>query len=146
MPLEDSSTMEDTMDDDGRANSEFVHDFRSLGQDLDKTKTTDWLESDCHDQGYEHLDDNAIADLVNGSDQVQEVDSDDDSETVDEPCPISHRDAADMLNKCLTWLQHQTEATPCNTSVLLSLKDIAAKKRYSSMKQKTITSFLNEPN
>ena len=59
---------------------------------------------------------------------------------------ISHRDAGDMLNKCLTWLQHQTEATPCNTSVLLSLKDIAAKKRYSSMKQKTITSFLNEPN
>ena len=109
---------------------------------MDETETKDWLESDCHDQGYEHLDDNPIADLVNGSDQVQEVDSDDDSETVDEPCSISHRDAANMLNKCLTWLQHQPEATPCNTSVLLSLKDIAAKKRYSSMKQKTITSFL----
>ena len=40
----------------------------------------------------------------------------------------------------------EPEATPCNTSILLPLKDIAAKKRYSSMKQKTITSFLNEPN
>ena len=39
------------MDNDGPANLEFVHDFRSLGQDLDKTEITDWLESDCHDQG-----------------------------------------------------------------------------------------------
>lgn len=145
LPLEDSPTMEDTMDD-GPANSEFMHDFLDLGHDLDETEITEWLESDFHDQGCEHLDDDAIVDLFIGtcSDEVQEVDSDD-NETVDEPCPVSHRDAAVMLNKCLTWLQHQPEATPCNLSVLLSLKGIAAKKRYSSMKQITITSFLSKP-
>ena len=41
-----------------------------------------------------------------------------------------------MFDKCLDWLQQQPEATPYNTSVLMSLKEIAAKKRYCSLKQK----------
>ena len=39
-----------------------------------------------------------------------------------------------MLDKYLSWLQSYTEATPYKTSVLLSLKELAANKRFLALK------------
>ena len=76
---------------------------------------------------------------------MTEKDFDDESEIDDAtPCPISHKDAKEMLDKCRTWLQYKPEASVHNTNVLLSLKDIVAKKRFTSLKQKAITSFFNK--
>ena len=41
---------------------------------------------------------------------------------------VNHKTALEMLDKCIAWLHCQPEATPYNTSVLLSLKETAAKK------------------
>ena len=51
--------------------------------------------------------------------------------------PVSHVTAMDMLG----WLEHQPEATPYNTSMLTFLKELAAQKILSSLKQMAITSF-----
>ena len=40
------------------------------------------------------------------------------------------------------WLQHQLESTVYSTTLLMSLKDLAAKKRLSQLKQLHITSFM----
>ena len=147
MPIEESPTTEETSPDNDPLNSDFEEDFRSLGQDLAETDVAEWLTSDDQDPGYEHFDDNAIVDLVLNSNQEQmtEVDFNEKSE-IDEasPCPISDKVAMEMLDKCLTWLQYQPEASAHNASVLLSLNAIAAKKRFTSMKQKAITSFFNK--
>ena len=47
-----------------------------------------------------------------------------------------------MFENCITWLQHQPEASAYSTSVLIQLKDMAAKKRLSSLKQTSITSYM----
>ena len=64
----------------------------------------------------------------------------DDDISIIEPV-ISNKDAVEMLDKCLSWLQSQPEATPYNTSFLLSLKELAANKRFSAFKQTTLTSY-----
>ena len=145
LPLE-SEEMEETSLDNNPPDSEFVEDFRRLGEDLAERNIAEWLESDSQDSGYEHLDDDAIVDLVLSSDLegTGQPDSDDDEPAHETPCPISHKDATVMFDKCLTWLQYQPEASTYNTSVLISLKDIAAQKRFSSLKQKPITSFLRK--
>ena len=101
--------------------------------------------------GYEHLDDDGIVDHVTGSSN-DEVDSNDESDDGD-PCEItatesaiSHKDAMVMFGKCLTWLQCQPEATPHDTSVLLSWKEMAANKRFAAMKQSTLTSYFTTDN
>lgn len=80
-PLEPHD-VEESLDDE-QNNSEFLNDFRSLGEDLVETDVAEWIESDSQDLGYEHLDDDAIVDLVLGQDQegVTQPDSDDDVET-----------------------------------------------------------------
>ena len=58
-----------------------------------------------------------------------------------EHCLVSHAEAMQMLDECLTWLRFQPEATASNTSTLVSLRKLAAEKRESSRKQSTIDSF-----
>jgi len=69
------------------------------------------------------------------------VESDD--EELSTVAVVSHRDAMEMLDKCLTWLHAQSEATSYNTSVLLSLKELAANKRWSALKQTTLTFYFS---
>ena len=124
----------------------FLTDFQQMGQDLSEQDIQDWLGADRDDLGYEHLDDDGLVNVVAGSSN-DEVDSDDESEDGDaseisatEPV-ISHKDAMLKLDECLTWLRCQPEATSHNVSVLLSLKEIAANKRFAAMKQRTLTSY-----
>ena len=102
LPIEESQSTEETSSDNAPLNSDFEEDSRSLGLDLSETDVAEWLTSDDQDPGYEHLDDNAIVDLVLNSNQEQttEVDFDDGSE-IDEatPCPVTHKDAMEMSDK-----------------------------------------------
>ena len=56
--------------------------------------------------------------------------------------PVSHEKAMEMLDSCITWLQSQPEGTSYNISVLISLRETAARKRMSALKQSRITSFM----
>ena len=48
-----------------------------------------------------------------------------------------------MLDRCLTWLHIQLEATVSNTSTLVRLRDFVAEKRKSSRKQSKIDSYFS---
>ena len=124
----------------------FLTDFQQMGQDLTEQDVQDWLGADHDDLGYEHLDDDGIVNLVAGSsnDELDSDDESDDGDTIEISAiesAISHKDAMVMFDKCLTWLQCQPEATPYNVSALLSLREIAANKRFAAMKQRSLTSY-----
>ena len=77
--------------------------------------------------------------------QSNQQDSDDESEPdCATSCPKAYKVAMEMFGKCLTWLQHQSEASSHKTGVLLSLKEKADKKRLSLLKQTTMPSFLKK--
>ena len=103
--------------------------------------------------GYKHLDDDGLVNHVAGElsgeqDSSDELDDGGPSEIPTEESihVISHQEAMDMFDKCLTWLQCQPETTPHNTGVLLSLKEIVAKKRLSALWQLTLTYYLQGTN
>ena len=135
-------------DSDGEPNAtEFVDMFQSMGHTLTEDEVTQWLNNDENDPGYQHLhDDEIVAQVLRGDDDtdtsgdVEEIDDDEDEPDVG--CPITHAQAMKMFENCITWLQHQPEASAYSTSVLIQLKDMAAKKRLSSLKQTSITSYM----
>lgn len=102
----------------------------------------EWIESD--DMGYEHLSDEQIVEEVqqlhSHSTLPDETESEEECESVVH-CPINNTEAMLALDTALNWLQHQPEASTYNTSVLRSSRDLAAKKRFSQLKQTNITSF-----
>ena len=98
---------------------------RVQGEDnqIGEDDVSDWLEQDRNDQGFKVYTDDEICEViqqenaVTGEDDVDQDDDDDDENTV-ERCPISHRAAADMLDKCLKWLEFQPEANLYNLTTL----------------------------
>ena len=100
-------------------NEQFVNAFAALniivsGNDIDR-----WLAED--GPGYEHLDVNGIVDMMNSEDpdgieEEEEISEDD----ISQPCPVSHKEAMAMFEKCVIWLRHQPEATVGNTSTLVT--------------------------
>ena len=49
-------------------------------------------------------------------DEEEEISEDDISQT----CPVSHKEAMAMYEKCLIWQRHQPEAMVGNTSTLVT--------------------------
>lgn len=113
-------------------------------QEVDPTTSvadiTEWFE--CDGSGYEHMTEERIVKLVTHEDSETDAD-DDDIEVVEKPvvCPVSNSEAMQAFDVCLTWLRHQEEATAVNTSTLLQLKELAAQKRGSTIKQASILSY-----
>ena len=122
-------------------NEQFVNAFAALnivsGDDIDS-----WLAED--GPGYEHLDVNGIVDMMNSEDpddinEEEEISEDD----ISQPCPVSHKKAMAMFEKCLIWLRHQPEATVGKTSTLVMLRELAVEKREATGKQSDIRSFFS---
>ena len=112
--------------------------------ELTEEDLSEWLEVDCDDLGYEHLDDDGIISYVLTQSDTPDDSVESDEETNVPTLPVvSHNDAMEMLDKCLTWLHAQPEATLYNTSVLLSLTELASNKRLSALKQTTLTSYFS---
>ena len=106
------------------SNSEFFDDFSHLGHQLIETDINEWMESDLHDQGYEHLVDAGIIEhVLRQSDNVveEQIESDVEDEPEEAVNYISHKTAMEILDKCITWLYCKSEATPYNTGVLKEL-------------------------
>ena len=64
------------------------------------------MESDLHDQGYEHLDDAGIIERVlRQSDNVveEQIDSDVEDEPEEDANCISHKTTMEMLDRHITW-------------------------------------------
>jgi len=89
--------------------AEFLADFQQMGQSLTEQDVEDWLDSDRNDLGYEHLDSDGIVNHATGElsgeqDSIEECDDDGPSEIPTEESihVISHQEAMDMFDKCLT--------------------------------------------
>ena len=55
----------------------------------------------------------------------------------------SNSDAMKMFDGCINRLQQQKEANTYNLSILHGLRELAAKKRLSNLKQIQLDSFIN---
>ena len=130
------------------SNSEFVPDLLSLiSAVVQEANVEEWLSSD--DLGYQHLDDEQIVTMVNELNGDQQEHDTYSSESEDEvtitsisTCPVSNKEAVQLFEKCIVWLQHQSESTVYSTTLLMSLKDLATKNGLSQLKQLHITSFM----
>lgn len=68
----------------------------------------------------------------------EDSDDDDDSYSADIP---TNGEAAEMFDKCLLWYEHQKESLPTSALLLKKIRDLAAAKQYSSLKQMKLQSF-----
>ena len=66
----------------------------------------------------------------------------DEEEEEEESCPVTHSMAARMFDQCLTWLEKQPEADYQNVAMLKELRSLAARKRVSSLQQRTLKDIL----
>ena len=130
-------------DDDGAEEASqggLVEDLRLLDQDVSVAEVES-LEAD-DGPGYEHLGDDAIIDLVERDSHTVEIsDDEEEEEEVVEPSPVSHGEALEAFQTCISWLRHQPESSACNLATLSSLRDIAASKRVAGLRQAKISSF-----
>lgn len=125
--------------------SDQTESCESLMQQLDSTLTSediaDWLAVDSSDPGYQFSTDEEIIQQVS---QCKHPDKEEEDE--DDTVPlnsVTSREAADMLEKCLGWYEQQKEATATlSLMILKGVRDLACKKRYANLAQRTLSSYL----
>lgn len=120
--------------------------FEEIGYALNQQELAEWLSSDANDSGVQIYTDSEICDLVthvNGDeDDTHDDEHDDEAEEGQKnECPVSNSEAARCFEQCLTWLEHQPEATPYNTTLLRELQSLASNKRINSLKQAKVTNY-----
>ena len=89
--------------------------FQLLGENLEENEITEWLDSDSTDKGYSQLTDDEIIAEVTGQSNSESVASDDEEDAViiqESTCnTISHGQALQMFDTCISWLQQQDEVS-----------------------------------
>lgn len=114
--------------------------FHRLGVDLNETETTEWLESDKHDQGCEHLtDEDIVASVLQHNEQP--LNEEQPAEEVAER--VSHAEAEYMFDRCILWIQDQEEASMYSIRTLQELSDLAARKKANMLKQKKVSDYFH---
>lgn len=123
--------------------NDLVSMLSEINISVTEPEVIEWLEND--GPGYEHLSDQNIVEHVTNQDNPTDDISDEEGEismpVVNQKCPVSHKNAMDAFDTCLTWLRFQEESSSVNTATLISLRELAAEKRESGRKQSTIHSF-----
>ena len=121
---------------------EFQSLFQQLGHILSEDEVSEWLTSDLHDNGYLHISDDGIVSSVIEQHEESDEESDCEANLQDSAAStISHSTAVNAFDQCLSWLRQQEEVSVYNVGVLNELRELAARKRMSSLKQKTITDY-----
>ena len=113
--------------------------FDALGVRIETSEIAAWLNSDVNDSGVQIFTDDEICDMV--SQPATEEAEEDEEEESEDPCPVSHSDAARVFEWGLTWLERQPEATISNTTVLRELHAMAMKKKMQSIKQTKLCQY-----
>lgn len=74
--------------------------------------------------------------------ELEFADNSDDDQSSAQPSGVpTHAAAAEMFEKCVLWYEHQDEAEPETLLHLKKVHTLAATKRFSNLKQKTLSSF-----
>lgn len=110
--------------------------FRGFGEE----DAESWLAND-DDPGFQIMDDNDIVAQVQENQEAltDEETAEDDSEG--KPSGPSHEEALRALNTAMEWFDKQDESSPSQLLLLKRMRDLAAKKRQSSLIQKRINDF-----
>ena len=110
---------------------------------MNETEITEWLQFDNNEKGYGHLtDEEIVTEVTNHVDSENEGNEEISMDS--EPSGdiyVSHSDALRMFDSCITWLLQQEEANTYNLSVLKQLRELAARKRLSSLQQERLDDF-----
>ena len=111
-------------------------DSNLLHEDIDS-----WLKEDENDPGYQLFsDDDIIHQITDHPDGT--IDDEEEEEEPDTPQKIpTNGEVADMLDKCLLWYEQQEESTAPLLLKLKSIRDLAATKHCSNLKQMTSHSY-----
>ncbi|XP_053954505.1 jerky protein homolog-like [Anastrepha ludens] len=98
----------------------------------------DWLHSDSIDPGLQLLSDDEI--IQSTKEESYPVDTEDDNDSTFElEAGPSASEAFACFETALNWMERQSECDHVDLLVVKRLKDLAAKKRVSSLKQRTLT-------
>ena len=136
-------TLDKHEDDSVHDTEEFIHEFQELGYSMDQNEIHTWLNSDANDHGFQLMNDEEICEhVITDTVESNESEGPDLEENI---CPVSNSEAAHMFEKCLIWLEHQSEANVYNICTLKELQSLAVRKRMKLMKQKTIPQMLHVP-
>ena len=82
---------------------EFIADFAALNFQLSASEVSEWLQADLGDPGVQFFSDDKICETAR-NDTADEIEGDyeEAGEDTGSSCPISHSEAAIMLERCLT--------------------------------------------
>lgn len=107
--------------------------------DCDHADVNAWLESD-NDPGYQIMDENDILNHVQESRDIIETDNENEDleEVVTGP---THEQAFTALNTAMAWYEKQKESCPTQLILLKRIRDLAAEKRQSNLKQTRINDY-----
>ena len=121
---------------------EFIADSAALNFQL--SAVSEWLQADLGDPGVQIFSDDEICEMAR-SDTADEIEEDDEEagEDTGSSCPISHSEAAIMLERCLTWLEYQSEASVYKTSMLRELRSMAIRKRVDTRNQSIVMDYFS---
>ena len=132
-----SSSTADHLEDESSNQSDCETLFRQLDSSL---QDEDWVNGDADDQGYQLLSDEDIIHQVTSQPRDDTPENNEEDETEDSEIPNSG-EVAEMLDNCLLWYERQEESTASSLLLLKRIRDLAATKRFTNLKQLTIDSF-----
>lgn len=131
----DADIMEST-DEDKDSILPLVHRIPGC-EDVSAHEVDGWMKED--DQ-YEITDEEIVALVNSGDGDGDEIEIDEQTSSV-QPVKISHGDGVRAIETAMRYIEQQEEVTGMDIMMLQRWRDLAAKKRQSSGKQKKISDF-----
>lgn len=112
-------------------------------QDCDDDDMKEWVTCDSNDQGFQIMSDDEIVENILQINEQQEMQEDETEENLDveNDAGLSHDEALYALETALKWFEKQTESDTVSLLQLKRIRDIAALKRRSGLRQMTMTKY-----
>ncbi|CAG4961377.1 unnamed protein product [Parnassius apollo] len=103
----------------------------------------EWITCNSNDQGFQIMSDEEIVENILQINEQQEMQEDETEENIDKEndAGTSHDEALQALKTALKWFEKQTESDTVSLLQLKRIRDIAAIKRKSGLRQMTITKY-----
>ena len=99
------------------------------------------MHGDSDDSGYQLLSDDDFVQLITNPNQTVEDESDEDESEKYQNIPGSG-EVKNMLDRCLLWYERQEESTATSLLLMKRVRDLAAAKRFTNLKQLKLDSFI----
>lgn len=104
--------------------------------DIQEQDVSEWINLEKDDPGHQFLSEDECSQQVE-----DDVSSDDDAEEKTGP---NHTEATSMFEKLMSYLERQDDTSPAELLTMKRLRDRAARKRSSKLKQKNLYDFFTK--